>query len=391
MLTLWRRHTSATDEKGKPVCPHTERTYTKCNCPIWADGTLNGKRYRRPVKTATGATVRDWQRAVRLVAALEDPGAPKHKPIDEAVTAFEQHIQSLESSTQRKYKNVLRQFGDFCEGAGLRDMEEITVEQLDAYRASRELARTTAQKELETLRQFFAFCKDRGWITDNPAKRIRSARNVKPAEVVPYTLNEVARILSACDGIGRTPYERLRARAMILLLNNTALRVSDVATLARDRVQDGRIMLRTRKTGEAVYLGVWPETQAALDSLPTPRGTDGEARYYFWNGRTSRRAVVGIAERTLAAVFKASEVRDAHAHRFRHTLATRLLGMGASDQDVADILGNTPEIIRKHYQKWSQARQQRIDALMAAVHTGGTERKPAEPAPRISEGLGPIQ
>ena len=56
----------------------------------------------------------------------------------------------------------------------------------------------------------------------------------------------------------------------------------------------------------------------------------------------------------------------AHAHRFRHTLATELLGRGASFEEVADILGNSPEIVRKHYGKWSIARQNRIDELMRA-------------------------
>lgn len=77
--------------------------------------------------------------------------------------------------------------------------------------------------------------------------------------------------------------------------------------------------------------------------------------------------MVGIAERTLAAVFKKPEVPNAHAHRFRHTLATRLLGMGGTEQEVADILGNSPEIVRKHYAKWSQARQKWIDDLMWAA------------------------
>jgi hypothetical protein len=34
---------------------------------------------------------------------------------------------------------------------------------------------------------------------------------------------------------------------------------------------------------------------------------------------------------------------------------------------VADILGNSPAIVLKHYAKWSQARQKRIDDLMAAA------------------------
>jgi site-specific recombinase XerD len=357
MLGLYRRHT----EK----CPHLHKgqDYTKCNCPIWCYGHAdNGDQIRESLKT------RDWGRAGRRAAALESPEARRAKPISEAITAFEQHMQSLEPSTQRKNRNVLRQFASFCETSRIADLGEITVPHLDAYRATRKLARTTAQKELETLRQFFGYCRDRDWIKDNPARRIKSARNIKPGEVVPYTPEEAARIVGACDFIGRGPYERLRARAMVLVLNNTALRVSDVATLERDRVKDGRVLVRTQKTGEPVYLEIWPETQAALDSLPLPRGTADESRYFFWNGVTSKRAVVGIAERTLSAVFKASKVPKAHAHRFRHTLATRLLGIGGTLEEVADILGNSPAIVRKHYAKWSQARQRRIDDLMRSAN-----------------------
>ena len=63
-------------------------------------------------------------------------------------------------------------------------------------------------------------------------------------------------------------------------------------------------------------------------------------------------------------------MKNAHAHRFRHTLATELLGRGASFEDVADILGNSPAIVRKHYGKWSPARQSRIDALMDSISVG---------------------
>ena len=358
MLSLYRRHT--------PKCPHKSKgqDYIKCNCPIWCYGQGDdGKQVRESLKT------RDWGRAGRRAAKLESPDAPRFKPVAEAVTGFEQHIQSLESSTQRKYKNVLRQFSAYCKGAGLEDLGEITVDRLDGYRASRELARTTAQKELETLRQFFGYCRDRDWLKDNPARRIKSAKNIKPSDVVPYTTEEIARILGACDFIGRADYERRRARAMVLLLHHTALRISDVATLARDRVRDGQIFVRTLKTGGMVYLPVPADLQTALEALPDPRGAGTEPRYFFWNGITSKRAVVGIAERTMAAVFKKSKVPDAGAHRFRHTLATRLLGIGASEPEVADVLGISAAIVRRHYAKWSQQRQQRITTLMLAVNS----------------------
>jgi len=59
-------------------------------------------------------------------------------------------------------------------------------------------------------------------------------------------------------------------------------------------------------------------------------------------------------------------VKEAHAHRYRHTLATRLLERGATLEEVADILGNSPEVVRKHYAKWSSGRQANIDRLMLA-------------------------
>lgn len=301
---------------------------------------------------------------------MEDPQAPRVKPITDALAAFENHIQPLEISTQRKYKNVLAKLRDYCAGAGLADLMELTVEHLDAYRAGRGLSPTTSMKELQTLRQFFGFCLERKWLDENPAKKIKAPRNIRPEEVTPYTQAELSKILAACDVIGRGPYERLRARAMVLLLRYTALRISDVATMERNRIQGGQLLLHTQKTGGAVFLPIPKELQAALDAVPLPRGAGTQARCFFWNGITSRRAVVGIAERTLAAVFAKSGVEGAHAHRFRHTLATEILARGGTEQDVADILGISAAVVRKHYAKWSQARQQRITKLLEAVYPG---------------------
>ncbi|MGA2186630.1 MAG: tyrosine-type recombinase/integrase, partial [Bryobacteraceae bacterium] len=204
-------------------------------------------------------------------------------------------------------------------------------------------------------------------------------RNLKPNEVVPYTIQEESRILAACDQIGGgkynrsgARYEQLRARAMIMLLRHTALRVSDVCALRNDAVswdpeeRRWRVLLYTQKTGDPVFLPLPESLKLVLDALPLPRNAPQDCPYYFWNGTTSRRAVVGIAERTLTAVFRKSGVKDAHAHRYRHTLATRLLEQGATFEQVADILGNSPAVVRKHYGKWSKGRQSNIDRLMMA-------------------------
>lgn len=235
----------------------------------------------------------------------------------------------------------------------------------------------TWKVELQALRTFFEYFVSRKWIPSNPAREMKAPRNIKPNEVVPYTLREEAEILAACDQIGgtkyrrnRAPYERIRARAMVMLLRHTALRVSDVCTLKKDAVSwdeekaTWRVFLHTQKTGEPVFLPIPGELKLVLDALPLPRNAAQDCPFYFWNGHTSRRAVVGIAERTLATVFNKAGVKNAHAHRYRHTLATSLLGRGTTFEVVADILGNTADVVRKHYGKWSKGRQYNIDRVM---------------------------
>ena len=70
------------------------------------------------------------------------------------------------------------------------------------------------------------------------------------------------------------------------------------------------------------------------------------------------------AERLLCAVFAEAGVKNAHAHRFRHTRATELLARGATMDDVAALLGNSVRICEKHYAKWDAKRQDRLDALI---------------------------
>jgi integrase len=284
-----------------------------------------------------------------------------------------------EYGTWKKYRCALRFWTTFCETAGISALGDVTTDSLEDFRSTRKIGRVAWKVERQMLITFFRFCISRKWSGENPAKGLKPPKNVKPNEVVPYTLQEESQILAACDRIGGgknnrsgARYEQLRARAMIMLFRHTALRVSDVSTFRRDalswdtKITTWRVLVRTQKTGEPVYLPI-PETlKEILDVLPLPRGAAQDCPYYFWNGKTSRRAVVGIAERTLGSVFQKSGVKDAHAHRYRHTLATRLLEQGATFEQIADILGNSPDVVRRHYGKWSKGRQENIDRLMLA-------------------------
>jgi integrase len=130
----------------------------------------------------------------------------------------------------------------------------------------------------------------------SPARELKPPRNLKPNEVVPYTLQEESQILAACDQIGGgkynrsgARYEQLRAQAMVMHFRHTALRVSDVCTFRKDAVSwdqenaTWRILLRTQETGDPVYLPIPESLKMALDAVPLPRGAAQDCPYYFWN------------------------------------------------------------------------------------------------------------
>ena len=256
MLSLWRRHTKN--------CKHRlqGRAYTKCHCPVWTDGEVSGHRIRQSLNT------RDWARAGRKAATLESESAEgrKRKPVAAAAAAFLEQC-SVESSTFKKYARIVGFLADVAQTKGVEFVDQLDLVFLDAYRGGREVCPLTWQKELQILRSFFGFCVDRRWTGDNPARRMKMPNDPKPKERVPYTTQEVTRIIAACDSFGRHAYERLRARAMVLLLRFYGLRISDVATLERGRVKHGQIFLHALKNGAAIWLPLYPEIAMALECV----------------------------------------------------------------------------------------------------------------------------
>src|SRR5271167_3505353 len=116
MLTIWRRHTQS--------CPHRTRgrDVLKCNCPLWGDGYINGKRVLRQ-----SLGTRDMARARKKAVALEAADNRIYKPVGEAVTAFLEHCKSegLQDATINKYRNPLNKLVEFCEAEQVDSLEEL--------------------------------------------------------------------------------------------------------------------------------------------------------------------------------------------------------------------------------------------------------------------------
>jgi integrase/recombinase XerC len=369
----------------------------KCQCPVWCDGEIDEKRVRQSLDT------RDWARAGRKLAILEDrlnataegqaEPEDKRKSVSDATNTFIA-LHDVEPSTMRKYRRIMDRLTEFANLHRIAFIDEFTLEDLGEYKLTRQLCALSWQKELQLLRTFFEFCLDRDWIEKNPAKKMKMPSDPKPKPRQPYSSNDIIQILFACDTFGKANYERLRAKAMVLLLRFYGLRISDVATLRKDRIKEDHIFLHALKNGASLWLPLYPEVKHALGCLPLPHGASADCEYFFWTGGGSREEHIKTVARTLKAVFRAGRVRDAHAHHFRHTLATEILIAGGTIQDCANILGDSPQIIRKPCAKWPPEYQRRTVDIMSRVHRTYTAHEnigrvsPVNTGDRVVPGVG---
>ena len=361
MLIIYRRHEKRCAHRPK------KRKYRRCGCPVWVDGYVKGERIHKTLDT------RNWTKAQRIVLEWEVEGERPVEP--EAVTIIQACDVFLEDAAARnlreptlyKYRLLFRRLQEFAQTKGIRQVRQLDLDKVRDFRATWPNRNIAARKKLEALRTFMRFCWESGWIPNNPASVLKPPKTTDPP-TVPFTPEEVASVLSACDqyygGLGqRGRINAYRLHALVLLLLYSGLRIRDAVTLSNDRIVNGKLLLYTAKTGTPVFCPLPPFVVAELEKIrPT------NSQHYFWSGESKPKSSVGDWQRSLKKLFRSAGVPDGHAHRFRHTFATNLLLAGVPLDRVATLLGHTnSKITEKHYAPWVRARQEQLEADVKRV------------------------
>jgi integrase len=346
-LRLIRRHVKD--------CAHRSSRYRRCKCPIHVYGTLGGQKIRKALDQTSWDAATDqingWTASGEIgVVKVDAPTIP------DAVKKFFEDCEArkLGWEATRKYRHLLEdRFLPWCERKGLNNLRQVSVDLVRQFRQSWRDSAVYATKNLERLRAFFRFCLQAGWIKENPAQAVKAPK-VTQTPTLPFSRSEMKRIIAACDEYAGNQH---RIKAFVLAMRYTGLRIGDTIRLSKSQIVDSKVFVRTAKTGQPVTVPVPPEVINALARIEN--GTDR----YFWTGKNIRSAVSNWS-RYLGRLFELAKVHDGHSHRFRDTCAVELLLAGASVEDVATILGNTPQVVSKHYAPWVKERQVRLERLV---------------------------
>jgi integrase/recombinase XerD len=321
-------------------------TYRRCKCPVWVFGSINGKRIRQALDTV------NWEKGEEILRAVDPYESPEELTVAEVCERFIADCKSrkLAKETVGKYELLCRELKDRFKG----NIKSLDSDDLAKYRETWKLSAISSRKKLERLRTFFKFCADRGWRRGNPAILLKAPIG-RASPTLPFSDNDIERILWATEvypnmGI-HGKRNRERVRAFVSLLRYSGLRIRDAVTLSKEKIEDGKLLLYTQKTGTPVFIPLPDSVLQELEKV-NPSG-----RFFFWSGVGNPKSAVADWQRSLAKLFALAAI-SGHAHRFRDTFSVNLLKAGVPLESVSILLGHSSvKITEKHYAPWVKSRQ----------------------------------
>jgi integrase/recombinase XerD len=386
VITIYVRHGFT---NGNP-CKYTGDEFSRrCNCPKHFRWTQSGTQYRQKAGT------RSWESAEEKKRQLQDQLAgrtPETRPEDNARTVQsaidvflqDKRVQGITAGVLGKYTRELARLRDYCERQSIFTVQAITRELLTGFCATWEAAYPssyTRAKVRERLRSFLRYGFEAKWLDRIPAlPKIK----VEEPPTLPLSAAEYKRLLDTVYGQISDRKQADRVHALFQLMRHSGLAIRDALTLERNEIQHDakkglyRIVTARQKTGTNVSVPIPPEIAKELLAV-----INGNERYVFWSGNGEEESVTkNWAKYYIAPVFKAAGVTgEGHmmSHRLRDTFAVDLLGKGVPLEEVSKLLGhesiNTTE---KHYAKWVEGRQDRLDALVTATWMKSKTGTPAK-------------
>jgi integrase len=289
-----------------------------------------------------------------------------------------------------KYKTFTNQLRAYAESRGYVYLDQLTVADMDRFYGSWNDGIRSKAKKLERLKSFVKFCLKREWLHKDIADDLEASEGASvTVPKAPFTDEELNRIFAACDAIGMDGFGPNRRNWMgedvkdfILLSIYTGMRISDVATFeVAKRLSGNNVFLRMHKTRKPLYTWIPDWLVARLRARQQKHGS-----LIFRCGVTlNMKQLTDIwRNKRLHKVFKLAGPFEEKAtpHRFRHTFVRILLEKGVPVPDVAELIGDTEEIVRKHYSRWITSRQDRLTRILQQAF----EDKPTPKVVAINRG-----
>lgn len=266
---------------------------------------------------------------------------------------YSQHVRELAPNTLVAIRSDLRGLDRWLREQGAPpSLEGFTAANLSNYlldlRQNAGAASQTIHRKKQSFRGFGRWAVAQGLLTSNPADQVELGRKLARPRVVLYEHKAIQRLLGApLDGLPLPPPSAATLRSLLIF---TGMRRSEVMGLKWGAVDlPGRRLhvfgsKNTRlKAGDPDGLDrAIPLCQNVCAALADMKpGEPGAAIIRNRQGQPASKDQISETVRLLGAA--ADLPAPVTTHCFRHNLASHLLMLGATEADVALLLGHSPK------------------------------------------------
>jgi len=241
-------------------------------------------------------------------------------------------------STRKTYFNAVKDFFEF--GGGI----NTTFTTLQYYRESlsQRYRVSTANKKLSAIKSLLRFATDMGYLSQNPANRVRPLKASKDKSK--QSKGAVERILSEDEVkalIANASTER--DRAMMKTAYLLGLRIDELLNLHWKDFFDGNCKVKLVGKGSKERFVTVPAS--LVDELKAL----GKEGFIFQTYQGKKMTAVSAHKLLKKAIAKAGLSKDISWHWFRHSCASHSLKNGASLESVRKKLGHSSISITNTY------------------------------------------
>ena len=364
-FTVWRRH-------NRDVCDSTNRYEPRCGCPlhvqfVWkgAPGVFEGKKlaYQNKWSLETRSWSEAQSRVTDLEKRLKDFTDGKVVPKGMTVVAALQEWYKFRDQNHlvnTKAKQMGGKLVEWCGRNNILLLTAFTTDKAIKWRLTlphRGGDSSSLSVHWSVISGFFSWAAGMGYIEKspipNPKTNPQFRIQYKKAEVKPPTKKQVEKILNTATGRVRLLCQLMRETAMALVdAMKYAMSQQDAEKYGMSKpercpeIQEMVIRGNRTKTNERYRVRISESLAKQLEALGEPAfpGT-----YTQWRERVNK-AIKDAGVKTTP-------------HGFRHYRITEWLSAGVRVEDVADMVGSSPNEIRKTYRHWIKEAEDRLDEV----------------------------
>lgn len=241
-------------------------------------------------------------------------------------------LEGLSEKTLHNYHEYIRMLSY---GIG-KKFEDITTKDLRVYMTNYQIMRKIKNDSMDNMRRvfstFYSYLEEENYILKNPVKKIHKIKGEKNIKTS-FSEEEIILIQDVCTDI--------REVALIDFLYSTGVRVSELCELNIENIDfDKREAVVFGKGVKERIAYFDSRTKIHLQKYINSREDNNKALFVSSIAPYNRLTKSGV-EYIIAEIGMRSGVEKCHPHRFRRTLATRLIDRGVPIEQVQKILGHT--------------------------------------------------